>query len=118
MDTVKLAGPAGPYEVPVHRASLGARIAQGVGLSLGLTVLRAISLGSLRGTPWSMLLDFAIALAIGGAVGGGCYYATDSLRARGGWRQTLANVGSILVYGFVIIALLLILLGPRAWETN
>jgi hypothetical protein len=85
---------------------------------MGLTVFRAVSLGSLRGAPGAALLDFAIALVVGGAVGGACYYATDSFRVRGGWRQIAANVGSVLVYGFVIIVLLLLLLGPRAWETN
>lgn len=118
MDTAKVSGPAGEYEVPVHRAALGTRVMQGVGLSIGLTAFRALSLGSIREVRGAALLDFAIALVVGGAVGGACYYATDSLRVRGGWRQTAANVGSILVYGFVIIALLLILLGPRAWDTN
>jgi len=68
--------------------------------------------------PAAILLDFAIAVVIAGATGGVCYYATDVLRVRGGWRQTIANVVSILVYGFVALAAILLLLGPRAWESN
>jgi hypothetical protein len=51
------------------------------------------------------------AVAVGGGLGGAVYYATEGLRARGGWRKTLANVLSILAYaGFVFGVFLCLLL--------
>jgi len=116
MDTVRIHGPAGTYEAPIHEASIGARILQGIGVSLALTLLRALALHGLRGLH---VLDIAIlfgAVAIAGAVGGACYYWTDWWRVRKGWRRTVANVSTILVFGLVAVAAILIMLGDRAWE--
>ena len=106
------------YEVPLHRAPLHTRVLQGIGLSVLLTAFRVSAYRSWRGMPAAVLFDFAITVVIAGAAGGVCYYATDVLPVRGGWRQTVANVVSILVYGFAAIAALFLLLGPRAWESN
>jgi len=116
---VRVPGPAGRYEVPLHAAPLHTRVLQGVGLSIGLTLFRAaVYRSSLRGVRGTDLLAFFGALTIAGAVGGLCYYGTDALRVQRGWRQTVANVGTILVYAAVSLATLLILLGPRAWQTE
>jgi len=101
----------------VHSASLSTRILQGVGLSIALGVFRAAAYRSLSGAPVRVALACLAGLAVGGAVGGGCYYATDRLRVWGGWRQTVANVGTLLVYGLVSAAALWIILGPLAWQT-
>jgi len=54
------------------------------------------------------------AVASGGAAGGAVYYATDDLRAAGGWRKTLANVASLLVYCFAT----LLVVGLVYWATG
>ena len=89
-----------------------------MGLSIGLTIFRGLALGSLRTFKLRELMLLLGAVGIAGVVGGVCYYATDVLRVRGGWRRTLANVGSILVFGAVVVAVLLIALGGRAWDTH
>ena len=119
MKMVRVPGPAGSYEVPLHAAPLHTRVLQGVGLSIGMTLFRAAALRfSFRGVRGTDLLAFFGALTIAGAVGGLCYYGTDALRVRRGWRQTVANVITLLTYGAAAAAALLILLGSRAWETN
>jgi hypothetical protein len=54
------------------------------------------------------------AVAFGGAAGGATYYATDHLRAAGGWRRTFANVFSLLVYCFATVAVF----GLIYWATG
>jgi uncharacterized membrane protein len=52
-----------------------------------------------------MLFPFIIA-CIAGAVGGSAFVLTDSLRRKGGWRRTLANVLSGFFYCVVLSAAL------------
>jgi hypothetical protein len=41
MKMVRVRGPAGSYEVPLHAAPLHTWVLQGVGLSIGMTLFRA-----------------------------------------------------------------------------
>ncbi len=105
MDTIKVPGPAGTYEVPVHRAALGTRILQGMALPAGLMLLRVFGAGG-AGFSFGQVLGTACLVAIGGGTGGAVYYATDAWRVRGGVAKTMANVVSLLVYCLVTMVLM------------
>jgi hypothetical protein len=47
-------------------------------------------------------------VAVAGGAGGAVYFAVDGLRARGGWRQTVANVSSLLAYALLLFGVLLL----------
>src|SRR2546429_9274229 len=86
MNMVRVPGPAGTYEVPVHRAPLHTRVLQGVGLAAFLTVFRmAAYLRSPKEFSMAQLALLFGAVSSGGAVGGVVYYATDKWRVIGGW---------------------------------
>lgn len=105
MDTVRLRGPAGTYEVPVHRAPVHTRVLQGAGLAAFLTVFRMVAyLRSAKDFSIAQLALLLGAVSLGGGVGGVAYYATDRWRVVGGWRKTVANVFSLLAYCFATIA--------------
>ena len=110
MEMIKVPGPAGTYEVPLHSAALHTRFFQGAGLAAALTVLRMFFAVSTKFTVGQMLFGL-VGVSLGGGIGGIVYYATDRLRVRGGVRRTLANVTSLLAYCFATIGLLLFL-GP------
>jgi hypothetical protein len=84
---------------------------QGAGAALALGAFNALASLStsdeLRNAPASVFAVFVLALATGGAAGGGVYYATDPWRAQGGGYRTAANVISLLLYSFITIAVLL-----------
>ena len=106
MQTVRLSGPAGSYEVPIHRASLSTRFLQGAALAAGLTFLRVIPI---LGKNFPIALVLLVAVSLGGGAGGMVYYATDVWRVRGGMHRTAANVVSLLVYCFVTAGLVVLL---------
>jgi hypothetical protein len=108
MNTVRIAGPAGTYEVPVHRAPLSTRFLQGAGLAGGLTALRLVP-GIGKSFSLAQVLVGLAAVSLGGGVGGVVYYATDHLRVRGGMSRTFANVISLLVYCLATFGLLMLL---------
>jgi hypothetical protein len=108
MQTVKVPGPAGPYEVPLHRASLQTRFLQGAALVGGLTALRLVPQIGKNFTVLQALLGLASA-SFGGGLGGVVYYSTDRLRIQGGARRTFANVISLLAYAFATVGVLLLL---------
>lgn len=93
-----------------HGAPLRARMFQGAILVAFLTLLRLpTALG--ESIPIGFFLLAVAVVAVGGAVGGAVYYATDRLRARGTWRRTFANVFSLLAYaGFTLGAFALAVL--------
>jgi len=98
-----------------HGASLRTRIRQGVFLAVFMTVGRlVVGLASARGASITEILVLFGAVSSGGATGGVTYYVTDPLRAAGGWRKTLANVLSLLVYCFVT----LLVFGVVWWATH
>jgi hypothetical protein len=105
--TVRVRGPAGSYEVPVHRESLLTRFWQGAALAAGLTTLRLV-VSDRDGLASSHAALGLMAVAFGGGVGGLVYYATDPLRVRGGARRTIANVISLLVYAFATLGALVL----------
>ena len=108
METVRVSGPAGTYEVPIHRAPLLTRFLQGAGLAGGLTALRLVpAIG--KSLSLGQVVVGLVAVSLGGGVGGVVYYATDPLRVRGGMRRTFANVLSLLVYCLATVGLLLLL---------
>ncbi len=110
MDTIKVHGPAGTYEVPIHRAPLATRILQGMALPSGIFLLRMIGAGG-AGASLRHVLAIASMAAVGGGAGGAVYYATDPWRVRGGVAKTLANVLSLLVYGLLTMFLFLWVVG-------
>ena len=56
--------------------------------------------------PLTLLLLALCAAA--GTVAGAAYFATETVRARGGWRKTAVNVATLLVFCAVAIVLLVI----------
>jgi len=112
MDTFKIPGPAGTYEVPIHRAPLGTRILQGMALPAGLMLLRVLG-ASGAGLSLGQIFGSACLVAIGGGTGGAVYYATDAWRVRGGLTKTIANALSLLVYGIVTMVLMFWALGTE-----
>jgi len=110
MQNIRITGPAGTYEVPVHRAPLHTRFLQGGGLAGGLTALRMVPAIGKSFTLGQLLFALA-AVSLGGGLGGIVYYTTDPLRVRGGIRRTFANVVSLLAYCFATLGLI-VLLGP------
>src|SRR6184192_765706 len=79
MNMVRVPGPAGTYEVPVHRAPLHTRVLQGVGLAAFLTVFRmAAYLRSPKEFSMAQLALLFGAVSSGGAVGGVVYYEQTS----------------------------------------
>ena len=105
MNTVKVPGPAGSYEVPVHGASLGTRILQGMALPSSIMLLRIVGAGG-AGLSIGQVLVSAGLVAIGGGAGGAVYYVTDPWRVRGGIAKTTANVLSLLVYCILTMILM------------
>ena len=90
----------------VHHAPLRTRMIQGAGIVVGFTAINLlIRGGDLNAPAWLLIAVFA-GLVVCGAAGGATYYATDSLRLRGGWRRTLANVASLLCYGLLAFGML------------
>lgn len=110
METVKVRGPAGQYEIPLHRASLSTRFLQGAGLAAGLSAWTLVPHAGRTFTLWQGVLGL-LAASLGGGIAGLVYYATDTLRVQSGRRRTLANVMTLLVYCLVTIGLML-LFGP------
>ena len=90
----------------VHQAPLRTRMAQGVGLVTILTAINLVVMGRDIDAPAWMLILMIVGVAICGAVGGATYYATDSMRARGGWRSTFANVASLLAYALLAFGMM------------
>ena len=115
MSTVRVPGPAGTYEVPIHAAPVHTRMLQGAGLAALLTVFRlfAYRVSAKDFSLGQFVLLFG-AVSIGGAIGGVAYYGTDRWRVVGGWRKTCANVLSLLAYCFATIAVV----GLAYWMTN
>ena len=99
MDSVKVQGPAGMYDMPVHSASLGTRVLQGAGLAAGMTMFRMVAGGA--GFSLGARVMLLLVVGLGGGAGGVVYYATDPWRVRGGVLKTTANVVSLLGYCLV-----------------
>src|SRR5438105_12730893 len=98
MNMVRVPGPAGTYEVPVHRAPLHTRVLQGVGLAAFLTVFRmAAYLRSPKDFSMGQLALLFGAVSSGVAVGGVVYSATDSGVVFAGGRRPFAIVLILLV---------------------
>ena len=82
---------------------------QGVAIAFWLTLFWfVVRVGFAR--HWSLRTGALLFLTVGiaGALGGGAYYVTDGLRARGGTRETLANLislGAYFVAAFALLAL-------------
>ena len=63
---------------------------------------------------WLLLLVFLV-VGVCGALGGATYHATEALRARGGWRGTVANVATLLAFGLLALAVLVLAL---SWQSR
>src|SRR2546421_12397646 len=112
MDTIKVHGPAGTYEAPIHRAPLGTQILQGMALPAGLMLLRALG-ASGAGLSLRRILGSACLVAIGGGTGGAGYYPPDARRGRGGMTKTMGNVVSIPVDCVVDIVIMVLAFRPE-----
>ena len=112
MTTIALTG----SEQPEFRASLSRRAFQGAKLSAALLVLFLAFGGRWNeGVPNipARIALLGILMLSGGASGGVAFFATDSLRRRGGWRKTVANVLSTTAYCVaMLVALVLGMNGP------
>ena len=91
-----------------ERRDRRARMAQG---AAAVTFLFAVNLalqppqlGS-GAAAWGVLALLFAVVAAAGAVGGWVYHATESLRTRGGWRGSVANILSLLAYSGLIFGL-------------
>ena len=82
---------------------------QGAGAVVGLTLFNLLFRWPAGAQTWMLVPVLAVG-ALGGAMGGGVWYATDDPRSRGGWRKTLANVTSLLAYGLFVFGALLVAL--------
>lgn len=89
----------------IHHKSIGQRALQGAGIASALIVVFLLIGGETNpGAPkmWWLLVIFMVPLA--GGIGGSFYYLMDHLRCRGGWKKFLANIISLLVYFFMLLA--------------
>jgi hypothetical protein len=90
-----------------HKRPLSTRILQGVAVSLWVTLFWYLVRGGLtRHLSMRAVALLLLTVAVAGAAGGGAYYATDRLRARGVWHGTAANLITLAVYFVVAFALL------------
>jgi heme A synthase len=88
----------------------------GATLAVGFTALNYLwSDGRRPEAPvWLLLLVFLV-VGLCGAVGGATYHATEGLRARGGWRRRLADAATLLAFGMLALAVLVVAL---AWQSR
>jgi hypothetical protein len=97
----------------IERRDRRARMAQGAAAVTFLFVVNLVlqppELGTGAAT-WGILALLFAVVAAAGAVGGVVYHATEPLRARGGWRGSLANILSLLAYAGLLFALFLLCL--------
>ena len=84
------------------------RVAQGAAIVLAFTIVNLVLQAPRIEAPAWLLVVMLAGVGLCGAVGGATYYVTDSLRARGGWHRTVANVGSLLAYSLLAFGLLLL----------
>jgi hypothetical protein len=98
-----------PIQQLFSGGSLRARLVQGaclfvVGSAINLAVIGDRSIFA-SGVVAGMAIFLAFNLSFG-AVAGAVYYFTGRWRQRGGWRQTIANVSSVLVPAVLFFILL------------
>ena len=100
-----MTAPSVPTSPFVHRASLRARVLQGILIGALLTVVAVTSIFvtwpkvTLGLTLWA--LGTFVPFALGGAAGGATYYSTDHWRIRGGLQTVGANVLSLIAFCLV-----------------
>src|SRR5215213_3127723 len=94
----------------IDRTDLSARMAQGAGAAVFLTIVNvAVRSAWGEGAPPVVgALGLLAASGGAGAVAGAVYYVTESLRSRGGWRKTTANVATLLAFCAAAVGLLLL----------
>ncbi len=82
---------------------------QGAGLAAFLTLFRLVLYSRRSGAP-SVSEDLALILLAGaaGGVAGLVYFATDTLREHSGWRRTMANVATLLIWCVIVFALVMV----------
>jgi hypothetical protein len=81
---------------------------QGAGLLSGLTAFNLLLRApNIQVPAWVWPIFFAVVAVIGAGTGA-VYYATDGLRAAGGWRKTVGNVTTLLSYALTVLGLLLV----------
>jgi hypothetical protein len=90
---------------PIHAASVGKRMLQGAGIAFILIIVFLLNAGE-PDPDWDWpklwMIKPLIIVPAAGALGGVFYYNMDHLRDQGGWRKTLANILSLLVYLIVL----------------
>lgn len=86
---------------------------KGMGIAVVLLVLAFAFLGrpNTGSNRWMVLPSILVPLA--GAFGGMVFYVTDPLRLKGGWRRTVADILSYMLYLFIVAAAFCIaVIGP------
>jgi ABC-type uncharacterized transport system permease subunit len=91
---------------PIERRPLRTRMLQGAGIIAFMCVFTVFGRASDSELTFGQRLMVIPLASLGGAVSGAMYFATDSLRARRGWRRTVANVLSLLAYVVATVAFL------------
>ena len=85
--------------------SVWARMRQGAGFVLALTLFRLLFYWPQSARLWMGVLVLVVA-GVGGALGGFAYFATEGWRAQGGVLKTIANIVSLLAYVLFVFAAL------------
>ena len=93
-----------------HKSPLGTRVLQGVAIGVWLALFWfVVRVGFARRLSMRSAALLFLTVGVAGALGGGAYYATDRLRAKGGEAETIANLISLAAYFIAAFALLALL---------
>ena len=84
---------------PFHPVSLSKRMFQGAGMALILVIIFWLGAGEPDPDwPRFSIITPLIIVPLAGALGGVHYYFMDHLRYQGGWKKTLSEFLSLMVY--------------------
>ncbi|WP_207505695.1 potassium transporter KefB [Telluribacter humicola] len=98
---------------PIHLRPLRSRMLLGAGIATTLLLIFMIIGGKPNPGPKTWMILPFLTVPFGGALGGLVYYLLDFMRYQGGWRKSLANVLSLLIYILLLAATLIVgLNGP------
>ena len=92
----------------LDRTDLRARMVQGAAMAACTAVFTSLG-ASMDSHPVTSRMLVIGCSGIAGALAGIVYFATEPIRAQGGWRRTSANVGTLLAFcaftvGIVVLA--------------
>ena len=91
-----------------HTKSLASRARDGALMAAALMLFNLAFLGTENPVPLAWKIIGVLLVTVGGAVGGVVYYSTESLRLRGGWHKSFANILSLLAYSAAVVLALVL----------